>query len=196
MRGSSPSKVVNCCLLYRARSDSFKRRWIMSMWQLLSSVMFVDHVHKNRLSTHPQYIFLKVFWDLNLSKTLLTPISAQEKFPRTEDFPKISLLKVRKFSSSKFFRRKIRVGQITFYKFFWVEIWFCMCVNHKQFCACLDSDVNQTTLDWSGYNYFKNTRTEFRRFERMPFVEKLVADKGPSLLVEVFLVLFKIIIII
>jgi hypothetical protein len=30
----------------------------------------------------------------------------------------------------------------------------------------------------------------------MPFVEKLVADKGPSLLVEVFLVLFKIIIII
>jgi hypothetical protein len=38
-------------------------------------------------------------------------ISTQEKFPRTENVPKISLLKVENFQLQMFFRRKICVGQ-------------------------------------------------------------------------------------
>jgi hypothetical protein len=42
---------------------------------------------------------------------VLKTISTQEKFPRTENFPEISLLKVENFQPQNFFRRKICVGQ-------------------------------------------------------------------------------------
>ena len=47
----------------------------------------------------------------------LRPISTQENFPRTQNFPKISLLKLENFQLQNFFRRKICVGQSHFTKF-------------------------------------------------------------------------------
>ena len=43
------------------------------------------------------------------------PISTQEKFPRTENFPKISLLKVENFQLQNFFPTE---NLCTFYNFF------------------------------------------------------------------------------
>jgi hypothetical protein len=47
------------------------------------------------------------------SEDVLWPISTQEKFPRTDNFPKISLL--REFSTSNFFRTENLCRPITFY---------------------------------------------------------------------------------
>jgi hypothetical protein len=57
------------------------------------------------------YIWVSLF-------IFLRPISTQENFPRTENFPKISLPKVENFQFQNFFRRKICVGQSHFFKFF------------------------------------------------------------------------------
>ena len=46
---------------------------------------------------------------------LQRPISCQEKFPRTENFPKISLLRVENFQLQNLFPRPI-----TFYKIFFL----------------------------------------------------------------------------
>jgi hypothetical protein len=48
----------------------------------------------------------------------LSPISTQEKFPRTENFAKISLLKVENFQLQNFFPMENLCQPITFYKIF------------------------------------------------------------------------------
>jgi hypothetical protein len=52
---------------------------------------------------------------------LLRPISTQEKFPRTENFPKISLLKLENFQLQNFFPTESLCRPITFYKFFFLR---------------------------------------------------------------------------
>ena len=53
------------------------------------------------------------------NNTCLKAISTQEKFPRTENFPKISRLK---FSTSKFFPTENLCRPKTFYKIFFLRI--------------------------------------------------------------------------
>ena len=55
---------------------------------------------------------------LSFPLQVLTPISTQENFPRTENFPKISLLKVENFQLQNFFPTENLCRPITFYKFF------------------------------------------------------------------------------
>ena len=50
----------------------------------------------------------------------LRPISTQENFPRTENFPKISLLKVENFQFQNFFPTENLCRPITFYKIFFL----------------------------------------------------------------------------
>ena len=52
---------------------------------------------------------------------LLRPISTQEKFPRTENFLKISLLKLENFQLQNFFPTENLCQPITFYKFFFLR---------------------------------------------------------------------------
>jgi hypothetical protein len=52
---------------------------------------------------------------------MLTPISTKEKFPRTENFPKISLLKVENFQLQNFFPKENLCRPITFYKIFFLR---------------------------------------------------------------------------
>ena len=49
---------------------------------------------------------------------VLKPISTQEKFPWTENFPKMSLLKVENFQLPNFFPTENLCRPITFYKIF------------------------------------------------------------------------------
>ena len=52
---------------------------------------------------------------------MLRSISTKEKFPRTENFPKISLLKVENFQLQNFFPTKNLCRPITFYKIFFLR---------------------------------------------------------------------------
>jgi hypothetical protein len=48
-------------------------------------------------------------------------ISTEENFPRTENFPKISLLKVENFQLQNFFPTENLCRPITFYKIFFLR---------------------------------------------------------------------------
>jgi hypothetical protein len=58
---------------------------------------------------------------LQCSVTPGESISTQEKFPRTEHFPKISLLKVENFQLQNFFPTENLCRPITFYKIFFLR---------------------------------------------------------------------------
>jgi hypothetical protein len=54
-------------------------------------------------------------------KVVKGPVSTEEKFPRTENFPKISLLKVENFQLQHFFPTENLCRPITFYKIFFLR---------------------------------------------------------------------------
>jgi hypothetical protein len=71
-------------------------------------------------------------------------ISTQEKFPRTENFPKISLLKVENFQLQNFFPTESLCRSITFYKIFFPRKilkfekwkWSFITRNRSKNCMC------------------------------------------------------------
>ena len=108
--------------LTRRPTNSWKRNLLDEDMRL-----YILPLHKSPACTqlpvnNPLQLLVKV------REMVLKTISTQEKFPRTENFPEISLLKVENFQPQNFFRRKICVGQSHFTKcsfcgkFSWVEM--------------------------------------------------------------------------
>jgi hypothetical protein len=80
------------------------------------------------LTSHLKQVgYIIPYFYYTATNTPLRPISIQENFPRTENFPKISLLKVENFQLQNFFPTENLCRPITFYKtvtFFYGNI-FC-----------------------------------------------------------------------
>jgi hypothetical protein len=68
----------------------------------------------------PARVF-QVLYDQAPDRRLVGPIFNQQQFPRTKNFPKISLLKVENFQLQNFFPTENLCRPITFYKMFFLR---------------------------------------------------------------------------
>ena len=69
----------------------------------------------------PRVTSLGILNNIFILNTTLRPIYTQEKFPRTENVPKIRLLKVENFQLQNFFPTEICVGQYHILQMFFLR---------------------------------------------------------------------------
>ena len=112
-----------CCLLHSFLCDLVS----MCHWTVSSC-----HVYTNRIKVMSGFCWyltrLNNSWSIvagnypvEIYIHLLRVISIQEKFPRAENFPKMSLLKVENFPLQNFFPPENLCRSITFYKIFFLQ---------------------------------------------------------------------------
>jgi hypothetical protein len=73
------------------------------------------------LTSHLKQVGYCFYYTATNTATPLRPIFTQENFPRTENFPKISLLKGENFQLQNFFPTENLCRPITFYKIFFLR---------------------------------------------------------------------------